>query len=139
MRATPDGTHTVGMLRVTVAAFAALARATGSAQARSDDDEVRAVGACSRGVAAELRLKSDDRGIELRFKLRQTRASGAWRVALVQERRLVWKGTLRTRQQSRSFELRRTLQDLPGDDELTANAWGPRGLRCRASATLAAG
>ena len=98
---------------------------------------MRAAGVCSKGVAAELRLKSEDRGIELRFKLRQTQASSAWRVALVHERRVVWKGTLRTTRQSRSFELRRTLQDLPGDDTVTASAWGPRGLGCRATATLA--
>ena len=124
------------MLRAIVAALAALTLATGSAQARVVDD-VRAVGICSKGVAAELRLKSEDRGIELRFKLRQTQANSAWRVALVHERRVVWKGMLRTSRQSRSFELRRTLQDLPGDDTVTASAWGPRGLGCRATATLA--
>ena len=138
LRPGANATHTALMLRATVAALVTLALGTGSAEARVADD-VRAVGTCSKGVAAELRLKSEERGIELRFKLRQTQANSAWRVALVHERRVVWKGTLRTGRQSRSFELRRTLQDLPGDDELTANAWGPRGLRCRASATLAAG
>jgi hypothetical protein len=123
------------MLRAAVAALVTVALATGSAAARVVDD-VRAAGACSKGVAAELRLKSEERGIELRFKLRQTQAISTWRVALVQERRVVWKGTLRTRRQSRSFELRRTLQDLPGDDTVTASAWGPRGLGCRATATL---
>ena len=124
------------MSRATVAALVTLALATGSAQARTLDD-VRVVAACSKGVAAELRLKSEEREIELRFKLRQTRGSSVWRVALVQERRVVWKGTLQTRRQSRSFELRRALQDLPGDDTVTASAWGPRGLGCRAIATLA--
>jgi len=136
LRPTGNGTHTARMLRATVAPLVALALAAGSAEARIVDD-VRAVGACSKGVAAELRLKSEDRGIELRFKLRQTQGSTAWRVALVQERRVVWKGTLRTRRQSRAFELRRTLQDLRGDDTVTASAWGPRGLGCRATATLA--
>ena len=134
MRRTADATHTARMLRATVAALVAVGLAAGSAQASSADD-VRAAGACSKGVAAELRLKSEERGIELRFKLRQTQASSAWRVALVQERRVVWKGTVRPR--SRSFELRRMLQDLPGDDTVTASAWGPRGLGCRVTATLA--
>jgi hypothetical protein len=124
------------MLRAAVVALVILALATGPANARVFDD-VRAAGVCSKGVAAELRLKSGERGIELRFKLRQTQANSAWRVALVHERRVVWKGTLRTGRQSRSFELRRTLQDLPGDDTVTASAWGPRGLGCRATATLA--
>jgi hypothetical protein len=124
------------MVRIVLVALITLGLAAGPAAARTADD-VRVPGKCSRGVAAELRLKSESRGIEVRFKLRQTQTSGAWRVALVQERRVVWKGTLRTRQQSRSFELRRTLQDLPGDDTVTATAWGPRGLGCRTTATLA--
>jgi len=124
------------MLRAAVVALVTLALAAGPANARVLDD-VRAAGVCSKGVTAELRLKSEERGIELRFKLRQTQANSEWRVALVQERRVVWKGTLRTGRQSRSFELRRTLQDLPGDDKVTASAWGPRGLGCRVTATLA--
>lgn len=123
------------MLRATVAALVTLVLATGSAQAKILDD-VRAVAACSKSVAAELRLKTEERGIELKFKLRQTHANSAWRVALVHERSVVWKGTLRTGWPSRSFELRRTLQDLPGDDRVTARAWGPRGLGCRVTATL---
>jgi hypothetical protein len=126
------------MLRATVVALVALAFTTGPANARVVDD-VRAAGVCSKGVAAELRLRSEGRGVELRFKLRHAQASSAWRVALVQERRVVWKGTLRTRRQSHSFELRRTLRDLPGGDTVTASAWGPRGLGCRATATLAGG
>jgi len=136
LRPTSNTTHTASMLRAAVAALVTFALATASAEARVLDD-VRTVGACSKGVSAELRLKSEERGIELRFKLRQVRASSVWRVALVQERRVVWKGTLRAGRQSRSFELRRTLQDFPGDDTVTARAWGPRGLGCRATATLA--
>jgi hypothetical protein len=29
------------------------------------------------------------------------------------------------------------LRDLPGPDAVTVRAWGPRGLTCRATATLA--
>jgi hypothetical protein len=55
---------------------------------------------------------------------------------LVQERRIAWKGTARTTGSNGSFELRRTLQDLPGDDAVTVRAWGPHGLGCHATATL---
>ena len=34
------------------------------------------------------------------------------------------------------FEVRRLLTDLPGTDAVTATAWGPRGLVCRAAGTL---
>jgi hypothetical protein len=103
------------------------------ASAKDGAGEARVAGACSQGASAELRLKRDDGAIELRFALRHGRA-GSWRVAIVQERRVVWK---RTGRQSGSFELRRTLRDLAGANAITATAWGPQGLVCRASATLA--
>ena len=53
------------MLRAAVVALVMLALAAGPANARVFDD-VRAGGVCSKGVAAELRLKSEERGIELR-------------------------------------------------------------------------
>lgn len=35
-------------------------------------------------------------------------------------------------------EVRRTVPDVPGADTVTATAWGPGGLVCRATATLPA-
>ena len=101
-------------------------------------DDVRVAGVCGRGAQAALRLKAEDDGIEVRFKVEQTRGGSAtWRVALVHEYRVVLKRTVRTTSTSRSFELRRMLADLPGSDIVTAHAWGPSGLTCRATATLA--
>ena len=53
---------------------------------------------------------------------------------LVQDRRVVWRG--RARNRAGSFELERTLRDLPGADRVTARAWGPAGVTCAAAATL---
>ncbi len=108
-----------------------------AAVAKDGRDDVRVFATCGRGATAALRLKTVDGGIELRFKLDHSRPGAAWRVALVHERRVAWKGTVRTIRPKRSFELKRTLPDFPGTDTITARAWGPQGLTCRASGTLA--
>jgi len=106
-----------------------------AAVAEKDGGEVRVAGVCGRGASSKLRLKSDGGRIELRFEVHHSRAGVVWRVALVHERRIAWKGAATTRP-SGSFEVRRTLPDLPGADAVTAQAWGRRGLVCRAAATL---
>jgi hypothetical protein len=116
----------------------ALLLATGSVAAVAKDGhgEVRVAGVCGHGAVATLRLRSRDDGIELRFEVDQSRADVSWRVVLVHERRIAWRGAARTTRPGGSFEVRRTLPDLPGADVVTARAWGPRGLVCRADATL---
>jgi hypothetical protein len=104
------------------------------ALAKDGPDEARVAGVCGRGAEAELRLKSRDEGIELRFKVDYARAGAVWRVVLVHERRVAWRSS--AKRPRGSFEVRRTLPDLPGSDTVTAQAWGPRGLVCRATATL---
>ena len=101
-----------------------------------DGGEVRVRGACGSGATYELRLRGDDDRIEVRFEVDHNRPQVAWRVALVHERRVSWKGSVTT-SRSESFELRRTLKNLPGADTVSARAWGPRGLVCQAAATLA--
>ena len=107
-----------------------------AAVAKDGPGKVRVAGVCGSGASSELRLKSRDGGIELWFELDEGRAGVVWRVVIVHERRVAWKGAARTTRPSSSFELRRTLQDLPGADAVIASAWGPRGLVCRAAATL---
>jgi hypothetical protein len=121
---------------IAAALMALLAARPVASFAKDGDGEVRTTGTCGGGVASELRLKSEDGGIELRFKLRHSRAGSVWRISLVQERRIAWKGTAKTAGSSGSFELRRTLQDLPGADAVSVRALGPRGLVCRATATI---
>ena len=129
------------MTRAVVVAFVALLFAVQPAESsvgRDGPGEVRVAGTCVTGATARLRLKSDDGAIEVRFEVEYGR-SGAWRLALVHESRVVWKGAARTTRRHRSVEVRRTLPDLPGTDTVTARAWGPRGLTCRATARLAQG
>jgi hypothetical protein len=106
-----------------------------AADTRDDGDDVRATGTCGSGVRSTLRLKADDDEIELRFKVDRARPGTAWRVVIVQERRVAWRGDAKARQGG-SFEIRRTLRNLPGADAISVRAVGPGGLVCRAGATL---
>jgi hypothetical protein len=128
--------------RLLAIALVLLACWAGAAQARGDDrggnggGDVLARGDCGRGATASLRLRADDGRIELRFRLRQTRGRGVWRIAVVHEQRVAYRATRRTTRSAASFELERRLPDLPGSDTVVVHAWGPSGLGCRATATL---
>lgn len=122
------------LLAVTLAVLATDARAAGHG---GGDERARVDGTCSGSARSELRLESDDGLIELEFEVDRTRSRASWRIVLVHERRVAWKGTVRARSGG-SIRLRRMLPDLPGADSVTARAWGPNGIGCRAAATLRA-
>jgi hypothetical protein len=115
-----------------------LALAPGSALAKNGDDggrqEVRVAGACGKGATAALRLRQRDGIIRAQLEIQHTRSAASWRVVLVQEGRVVYRGRART--SAGAFEVERRLSDLPGADRVTARAVGPRGLTCVAAATL---
>ncbi len=117
-------------------AASALVVAVGTARAKDSRPEVRVSGVCGSGASSKLKLKADDGRIELEFQVEHGRGGVVWRVALVRERRVVWKGAATTARRSGSFEVRRTFDDLPGTDTVVARAWGPAGTSCRATATL---
>jgi len=106
-----------------------------SSQARGGGDEVRTSGRCGGGASSELRIRAEDGTIELRFEVRGARR-GSWRVVVVQERRVAWRGTVGASGGSRSFRVERELDDLPGADAIMVRASGPRGVTCNASGTL---
>jgi hypothetical protein len=122
------------ILALLVAATPAGAKDGGS----DDRREARVTATCSRGASAELRLRSRDGTIRVEFDLRRRRSGELWRVALVQERRVRWRASLRTRGSGGSLRVRRMLRDLDGPDRVTVRASGPRGLTCEANATLRA-
>jgi hypothetical protein len=98
------------------------------------DDRVRADGACGGGVRARLELRAQDGGIAVRLDVDRAPRGSAWRVTLVQEGRVAWRGRMTARRGA--FRVRRGLEDLAGADRISARASGPRGVSCRASATL---
>ena len=132
--------HTMAVIRLlaplgVVLVFVFAVRSV-AAVAKDGRGEVRVAGVCGSGATSKLRLKSEDDGIELRFEVDHSRAGVLWRVVLVHERRIAWKGAVRTTRPSGSFQVRRTVQDLAGADAVTARALGPGGLVCRAAAVL---
>src|SRR4051794_41809949 len=102
-------------------------------------DEVRARGTCGGGVRSELRLKAQDGGIATELRVDHARRDSAWRVTVVQEGRVVWRGHARARGGSGAFRLQRRLRDLAGADRVGGLASGAGGATCRGAATLAGG
>ncbi|HMJ36990.1 MAG TPA: hypothetical protein VK501_23995 [Baekduia sp.] len=117
--------------------LAAALPAGAAARGGGDRNEVRVNGTCGGGVRSELKLKSDDGGIEAEFEVHQARGGSAWSVTIAQEGRVAWRGRVRTGRSSRAFTLHRRLRDYAGADGVTVRASGPSGVTCRASATLA--
>jgi hypothetical protein len=127
--------------RAALAAVALLAALLAPAPALGrggSDDEVRVRGACGRGASSELRVKGDDGRLEVDFRVRSRRAGERWRLLLVHERRVAWRGTLRTGSSSRSVRVRLRGPDYEGADRIVARASGPNGVTCQATAVLPA-
>lgn len=97
--------------------------------------EVRVTGSCGRGATSSLRLKARDGGIEAEFDVHGR--SGWWRVAIVQEQRVAYRGREHSSRLRHSFSLERRLSDFAGPDHVFVRAMGPRGITCQATATLA--
>jgi hypothetical protein len=131
----------MAVLRLVLLLCAAAVVAAGvPAPARADrgsdgDREARVSTRCAGGATSQLRLRSHDGSIRLEFELKRRRARESWRVVIVHERRVSWRGTLRTGD-SGSFRVRRSLDDYEGVDRVTVRAAGPRGLTCETSARL---
>lgn len=123
-------------IAATVAACCTVADGAAARGGSGGGSEVRVAGGCGTGATSKLRLRARDGGIRAQFEVDHNRSGAVWRVVLVQDRRVVWRGTARTRGASDAFEVERRLRDLPGADTVTARAWGPRGVTCAASATL---
>ena len=101
--------------------------------AHADDGDVRREGTCTRSSSVELRLRADDDRIRVELEIESVR-SGTWSVILLHERRIAYRGTLRSRRGS--VELRRTVPDWVGPDAVVARATGPRSESCRVAASV---
>jgi hypothetical protein len=125
-------------LAVALAAIATLVAvdSAGAQPLKDGRGEVRVAGSCSGSATSKLRLRARDGAIELEFELEHSRPRASWLVAIVHERRVVWRGTRRASVAGAAFELDRRLPDLAGTDAVTVTAWGPSGATCRATAVL---
>jgi hypothetical protein len=127
-------TVSVRALSALAVALAALVAASPARPSGGDEDRIEVAGTCGAGATSRLEVRARDDRLEVRFRVRSGRSGARWRVALVHERRVAWAGALRAG--SSGVDVRRQLPDLSGADTVAARAWGPRGLTCRASATL---
>jgi hypothetical protein len=106
-----------------------------SARADDEPDDIRRTGACSRASEVQLRLRSDDGVIRVEIEIEADRRGSKWAVILLHERRIAFRGDLRTGR-DRSIELRRSVPDWLGTDSFALRATGPRGESCRVSGEL---
>jgi hypothetical protein len=139
LRDRPQGARLISVRPTTLIIMSLLlalgAPAAASARHGEDGDEVRAAGTCGGGVRSELKLKARDGAIEAEVEVDHARRGSLWRLTLSQEGRVVWRGSVRAR--SGSARVERRLRDLAGADRVSVRASGPRGVTCRATATLA--
>ncbi|MDO9408153.1 hypothetical protein [Patulibacter sp.] len=127
---------------VLVAVLAVATLGAPAAQARGgrgggggDEARVRTSAGCGRAARTRLELRGRDGAIRTDWKLERGRAGERWRIVVVQEARVVWRGT-RTISSSGRIEQRLALRDLPGADRVDVRASGPRGTSCAVGATL---
>ncbi|WP_026910617.1 hypothetical protein [Patulibacter minatonensis] len=99
------------------------------------ESRTRSSAGCGRAARADLDLRGRDGSMRFRYELQRGRAGESWRVVVVQEGRVVWRGTRRISRSGR-FEVRLTLRDLQGADRVDVRAGGPRGTSCAIGATL---
>jgi hypothetical protein len=123
-------------LALILLALALLAPAPALAHGGGDGQDVRVSGTCGKGASSRLRLRAKDGAIRVEFEVDGRRAGERWRIVLVHERRVAWRGRARTRSGG-SFRIRRSLPDFGGADQVTARASGPRGNTCEATGLLA--
>jgi hypothetical protein len=119
-----------------LAAVVALALGGPSPASARGGHDVRVSGHCGRGASSQLRLRAKDGAIRVEFEVRGRRGGERWRVVLVHERRVRWRGRARTRSGSHSFRVRRSVPDFSGADQVTVRASGPRGNTCVAGGRL---
>jgi len=117
-------------------ALALAAAAPALASARDDDDDARVKGTCGKGVTSQLRLRAEDGAISVEFELDSNRGGQRWRLVLVHERRVVWRGRERTRSGSGSFRIRRSVPDFAGVDQVSVRASARSGNTCQATTAV---
>jgi hypothetical protein len=131
------GTTPIRALAVAIALLVLLPAGASARHGGGRDDEVRVAGTCGGGAKSKLKVKADDGRLEVEVEVEHVRRASRWRVTLVQEGRVAWRGTVRAGRASGAFAVRRSLRDLAGADRVSFRAWGPGGVTCRAVATLA--
>jgi hypothetical protein len=120
---------------ISTAVGACILAAVAGAPALADGDEARVRGTCTGSTRAELRVRDDGGRLRVELELRTRVPATRWDVVVVRERRLAWRGTIRTPARG-SARVRRELADWYGTDTIAVRARSGRGETCRATATV---
>jgi len=106
-----------------------------SLPASADDGhgrQTRARGTCTASSRSRISIESEEGRMRIEFQLDAARPADRWNVVIVRERRIVFRGVLRT-DGRHSARLRRTLPDWPGVEAVVVRATARSGETCRAS------
>jgi hypothetical protein len=122
-------------LLIGLLSIAALGTVAGPAAAKSTD--VIRTGNCTAASDWKLKLSHEDGRIETEFEVDQNRIGKTWKVKLIQNGVVVWKGWRTTQAPSGSFEVRKLLPNRAGTDTIVARAKNPAtGEICRGTASI---
>jgi hypothetical protein len=127
----------VAVFAVVLVAFASTAGAGGGGDDRGGHGGRRITksGTCSAASHSKLKAKTDDGRLETEFEVDQNRVGKRWRVTILKNGSMVFRGIRTTHAPSGSFEVRRLLAGSSGRIVATAKAFGS-GETCRASLSL---
>ena len=102
-----------------------------------DQAEIRIRGTCTARSVSALRIRSEEGALRIEFRIDSVRrAVRTWTILILRERRTAFRGVLRPAGRSRSVELRRTLADWPGAEQVVVRAVASDRETCRASGVV---
>lgn len=100
------------------------------------DGDVLVRGTCTSSSMSKLKLSREDGRVEVEFEVDQNRTGVTWRIVLMRNGTLVFRGARTTRPPSGSFSVRRVVGDTPAADHFRARATSPSGEACTASGSF---
>jgi hypothetical protein len=107
----------------------------GTAPAVAKDGDVIRRGSCSGSTDWKLKLSPEDGRIEVEYEVDSNRVGQRWKVKIVKNGNVIFRGARMTKGQSGSFEVRVVTSNPPGKDTFRARATHA-GEVCRGSATF---
>ena len=127
---------TTGWTRVGALALVTAATLLPAASASANDGDVIRRGGCSGASDWKLKASPEDGRIEVEGEVDSNKAGQTWNWRIVHNGSLSAKGTKKTVAPSGSFEVRRLLVNVKGDDTIVFRAVNPNsGEVCRGALT----
>jgi hypothetical protein len=107
----------------------------GAAPALAKDGDVIRRGSCSGSTDWKLKLSPEDGRIEVEYEVDSNKVGQRWRVKIVKNGNVIFRGARTTKGQSGSFEVRVVTSNPPGKDAFRARATHA-GEVCRGAASF---